>query len=664
MAVASLAKVGIISTKANEHQVMETLFDFGGLQIIDKSSSDSFAQDVLERLSQYEYQLSQVKFALNFINTNRPEEKIGWREKLVKLANHGLSYNPTEINKLINSFDYLARVKVIEELGVKLNEVNLKISQLKSEIAELELWEKLPNIYQSASFERIQVKLGIVARDKFVVLQSEQSLFKLPVVLTQVFEQNNNIGLAVIFLTDKASSILEILNQFGFKEVTLPDYSAPPRELVLEKKSELTQLAEELITLQQEAGNLVQYEEKFKLLHDYLTWQCEKLSARVQADESTSVFYLRGWVEKNRLSELHQVLKKTTPHYDLLELPLAENESAPVMLKNKSFVRPFESVTNVYGSPKSHELDPTPYLAPFFILFFGLCLSDAGYGLLLALLSYLAIVLLKIPKHKQGMFRLLIYAGIMTFFIGILFGGYFGIVLEDLPEGIIKTILLQLRIIDPVKDPLTMLIFALILGVMQIIAGVIINLYYQIIRRDWSKTFDAAAWLFLMLGIVFWLIAKQVLTSDILTTFGQYWIYAGVLVLVLTQGRKAGNIFLKLPLGFLSLYNLVGYFSDIMSYSRLLALGLSTGIIAMVINIVAFLFKDMIPFIGWPVAILILLGGHIFNLAINALGSFIHSGRLQYVEFFPKFLEGGGERFKPFFRTAKYIDLYMENEKK
>ncbi|MDP3964967.1 MAG: V-type ATPase 116kDa subunit family protein, partial [bacterium] len=368
-------------------------------------------------------------------------------------------------------------------------------------------------------------------------------------------------------------------------------------------------------------------------------------------------FSISGWVPEQRLGQLRGKLESVTENVATSELAIEEGEEPPVLLENNAVVSPFETVTNIYGAPKSTELDPTPYLAPFFILFFAICLSDAGYGLLLAGLSYGAIKLFKLPKENQGFFRLFVYAGIMTFVVGVLFGGWFGLVLEDLPENAITSLLLSLKVIDPVTSPLTMLVISLALGVVQIIVGITVNLYYQLKRKNLGRAFDAGAWLFFMFGVVFWLLAGQVFKQEGLQAVGLYWIYAALAVLVLTQGRRQKNIFMKLPSGILSLYSLVGYFSDVMSYSRLLALGLSTGIIAMVVNMVALLFRDMIPFVGWPVAVAILIGGHAFNLAINTLGSFIHSGRLQYVEFFPKFMEGGGSRFKPFAREAAYIHL-------
>ena len=168
--------------------------------------------------------------------------------------------------------------------------------------------------------------------------------------------------------------------------------------------------------------------------------------------------------------------------------------------------------------------------------------------------------------------------------------------------------------------------------------------------------FDDIAWIAIVVFLLLWVAAGQGIIPAHLER--GFWILtlASAIVLVLTQGREHKNILLKIGAGVLSLYGLIGFLSDMLSYSRLLALGLATGIIGLVVNLIASMVTEMIPGVGWILAVFVLLGGHTFNLAINALGAFIHSGRLQFVEFFPKFIEGGGVPYKPFGRVSQYVD--------
>ena len=200
-----------------------------------------------------------------------------------------------------------------------------------------------------------------------------------------------------------------------------------------------------------------------------------------------------------------------------------------------------------------------------------------------------------------------------------------------------------------------MLIFSLILGIIQVIVGILVSMWWKIKHKNYvSAVLDSGLWLYFILSILFWASTKLGFVSF---AGAKYLVWAGALAMIATQGRQNKNPILKVATGILSLYGLVGYLSDVLSYSRLLALGLATGIIAMVINLIAALTIEMVPYVGYVIAIFILIGGHTFNIGINALGAFIHSSRLQFVEFFPKFMEGGGRNFVPLQKESKYVRL-------
>jgi V/A-type H+-transporting ATPase subunit I len=201
------------------------------------------------------------------------------------------------------------------------------------------------------------------------------------------------------------------------------------------------------------------------------------------------------------------------------------------------------------------------------------------------------------------------------------------------------------------------LILALILGYIQILLGVIIKLVHNFRRNNKKDAIlDTGTWVFMLGGIGFFILTSAIPALNSLTVIGKWWIIAATVGLILTQGRDKKSIIGKAVSGVLSLYGLIGYMGDILSYSRLLALGLATAIIGLAVNTVAELVGG-IPYLGWLLMAVVFVGGHIFNLLINALGSFIHSGRLQFVEFFTKFMEGGGQTFKPFSKKNKYIYL-------
>ena len=261
----------------------------------------------------------------------------------------------------------------------------------------------------------------------------------------------------------------------------------------------------------------------------------------------------------------------------------------------------------------------------------------------------------------ENLVRLLMYGGILTFIMGILFGGWFGLTPEQAPSFLTTMKDGKLMFIgqtfDALGNAMQILILSLSLGFIQTLFGLWLNFIhnYRSINKK-EAILDNLPWALILTVIGLFILVAAGILPAILKTPVIYLLYAVVVFIIFTQGRKQSNIIAKFFSGVLSLYGLVGYMSDVLSYSRLLALGLATAIIGMAVNTIAVL-ANGIPYIGIIFAIIILIVGHIFNLGINALGSFIHSGRLQFVEFFGKFLEGGGAPFRPLSRESKFIQL-------
>ena len=306
------------------------------------------------------------------------------------------------------------------------------------------------------------------------------------------------------------------------------------------------------------------------------------------------------------------------------------------------------------------ELDPTPFMAAFFIGFYGLALTDAIYGLLLFAIMLFVLKYLKIPKKSQGLIRLLMYAGIVTFILGIVFGGWAGLTIEQAPaflksttaDG--ETVFIGQKM-SALTNPLGVLILALTLGFIQVLLGVCMKFVWMLKNVGTKEAFlGQFPWVYMLTIIGFTVLIAAGILPESLMGFAKILLYIGAAYIVLTHGRKKKNIVLKFLSGVLGLYGLVNYFADILSYSRLLALGLSTSIIALAVNTVAGLLVG-IPYVGIVIALLIIIGGHIFTIVINAFGAFIHSARLQFVEFFTKFLEGGGKPFKPLYKESKFV---------
>ncbi|MGB6865491.1 MAG: V-type ATPase 116kDa subunit family protein, partial [Candidatus Aminicenantaceae bacterium] len=293
-------------------------------------------------------------------------------------------------------------------------------------------------------------------------------------------------------------------------------------------------------------------------------------------------------------------------------------------------------ITKLYALPKTGTLDPTPYLTPFFFIFVGLTVSEAGYGFLVTLLSLL---LLKFAKPK-GNFRLFIILmailGVSNILIGTLVGGWFGFPIR------------RLMVLDPLQNPVPFLLLSLALGFVQVWFGTLLNLVSKMRSKEYLQAiFVQGGWLLLLPSLVAYGVTKNSV-AGILALVG-----AGGIVLF---GAPSRNPIARFFGGLYSLYDISRYLADILSYSRLLALGLATSVIAMVVNTLCKTALD-IPKVGWLVAALIFIVGHLYNLAISFLGGFVHSMRLQFVEFFSKFFVSGGKPFKPLELESKYVEF-------
>ncbi len=387
----------------------------------------------------------------------------------------------------------------------------------------------------------------------------------------------------------------------------------------------------------------------------FALWSDQTTAARLALKHTKRTVTLFGWIAKHLFEPLERRLQDVSPATALLAVEPEPGEEAPVILRNPAILKPFESVTTLYGLPKATEIDPTPLLAPFFALFFGLCLTDAAYGLVLAIIMGMYVWKKKLSIDAAPLWWLLMIGGLVTFVVSIPFGGWFGMSADQAPafmteqraDGLMwfKGQIWNLGVTDGI---LFFQNLALALGVIHLSFG-----FYMAGHMKWRSGNKAEAfwvdWTTLLLLAA--CIGYFILPAAV-QVYGLYVIYACVALVV--WGKGYGSAWYLRPLlGLLGFLNLtMGMLSNTLSYLRLLALGLVTGALAMAVNLVAQQLGALFPpVVGVPVTIAIYLVGHTVNIALNVLGAFIHSGRLQFVEFFGNFFEGGGKPFSAFRRS-------------
>ena len=321
-------------------------------------------------------------------------------------------------------------------------------------------------------------------------------------------------------------------------------------------------------------------------------------------------------------------------------------EEYPILLKNNRLVKPFEVIGEMFSPPSTQEADPSPWVAPFYFFFFGIMLSDVAYGLILTVLSAVLVYKVKVAGDFRRMSQMLMYCGISSTIWGLLFGGFFGDMLSVLSDGKINMPAIWF---NPMDDPTALMVWSIVFGVIHLFAGMFanaLNLFRN--GRGMDAVFDIFPWYLIIIGI-------GLMIGNIGGQAGMIVALAGVAIILLFGGRPAKNPIVRLFKGLGALYNITAYLSDILSYTRILALVLATSVIAMVVNLMGFMIGPTIP--GIILFVVVAVAGHGLNLALSALSAYVHTSRLHYVEFFGKFYSGGGRMWRPLRQKTKYTEI-------
>ncbi|KXJ97877.1 MAG: V-type ATP synthase subunit I [Parcubacteria bacterium OLB19] len=441
----------------------------------------------------------------------------------------------------------------------------------------------------------------------------------------------------------------EVINLVGYTKRTVDEIEYLNKRIA-EVESALAETKSKLILF---ATN---YLEKIKIAHDALVWDCDRELVGGLVKNTKHITVFEGWADKSNLPLFEKKITEEGVLYDLAEISLAENEIPPVEIRNHKLIQPFEIITRLNGLPGHKDIDPTPFMAVFFFVFFGLCLTDVGYGALLMLMALPFLFYFKVSKIAKQFSQLIFLLGLSTVVIGMFFGGYFGVNMSEMPK-----FLQDLQAFDPIGNPLPVFYLALSLGVLQVMVGMILKIVSESKNGQLvNGLLDQGPWL-----LLFTLLIVYGATTFGFLPFNEErivtLIYLAIAFVILASGRTGKTILGKVQMSLLSVYNSINYLSDILSYSRLLALGLATSALAFAVNLIAGIVYEMIPYIGAVLAVFVLIVGHVFTLVINTLGSFIHSARLQFVEFFGKFITGTGREFKPLTKRESYTCLLKED---
>ncbi|MBN2030125.1 V-type ATP synthase subunit I [bacterium] len=656
MAISPMQKVEIFGHRSEKGEVLRMLQDLGIMEVSDFGDTDqdtpveTVISETSQKISELKEQYSGVQFSIRFLQPYLPKQNF-----LEKMANKRLMVSREEYVQISESFDYQQVVAQCNTFDVEKVELLNQLDKLKKERDAVLSWlpMEIP-VDQIADTKTTIVRTFTIRKNLCEKLISSLESFKDAYDLIRIQQVEIEDAVLLIYLKEERDAIEAVLQEIEHHDVSWEGYQGTPKQIVASIEREMDEMEQKLKWIAKETVKMVAHRPKLLLMEDYLSNAIERLEIEKQFAQTKNAFVIQGWTRTEDFDQLQEQIEKQFSMARVIRAEQAKGEKPPVLLKNKNFSEPFEVVTNLYGSPSYYEIDPTPALAPFFILLLAICITDGGYGLVMALFGFVAMKFLRLGQGMRKLFKIIFYTGIVTVVVGIFTGGYFGIDFSGLSPSL-QALRNRFLFVDPMNQPVLFLLVSFAIGFVHISFGVLVEFYDKFRKGKWvDGLFDQISWIFFLWGIALYAVSSFGLLPSIVGVICKWMALVSGLVIFLFSGRENKSIIGRLGSGLFELYGITGYFGDILSYSRVMAMGMATGVIAMVVNIFVGMVKG-IPVVGIVVAALLFVFGHIFNILINLVSGFVHTMRLQFVEFFGKFLEGDGKPFKPFQTSYRYV---------
>ena len=651
MAIAKMNKVMLIAPTDKQNDLLDAIQELQSLEVTSlEQAKELFTKNSIalqeadaEGMNALQQKFEGIHAAITFVEKNQKQPSL-----IQKLKTPREQFALSELQKEVQNWDTDALVEHVESIRNTLRKKDDELKELREKEVLLRKWSAL-DFYPKDIFKHpyTKTKMGTIpqATDNAYLDGLKESEL---ISVHEVYHTREEIGVLVTYPRKAQQAAKEELAKAHFSIVWYAFEEAPSVELEKNLKAQqaVVDAKKKVLDDLQEEKDLLR---KLQLSAEVTYNELQKEQAKNGLVNGQHVFVLQGWLTTKAVDDVEVQLKEKLGEGEYVFLPLEiaeeEYEEVPTVLENNAFLQPFENLTEMYGLPKYGELDPTPYTAPFYLVFFGMMAADLGYGALLWLGTF---IMLKFFHFDKGMNRNLKFFHLLSYPVmiwGIIFGSAFG---ADLP----------FQPLSLSKDLITIMILSIIFGVIQIMVGLSLGAYSNLKKKAYVDAYTShLGWLAIITGIILYVLGSMVLNISWIATIGSSIAIIAAVAIVVVTVLSSENKWGGLASGLYNLYGISGYVADVVSYTRLMALAVSGGSIASAFNMLVGFLPPVARFTAGIFLIVALQG---LNIFLSFLGAYVHGLRLQFVEFFGKFYDGGGHALKPFKTYEKYVDIKQQ----
>lgn len=654
MSIAKMQKFSLLTFYEQKDAVLQQLQDFQGVELL---SSEMYyeseettgvltpVRDEQKQTEEVENQFDQVNWGLQLL-----EEYVPKKGMLEKLRQPIKRYTLHELAQAAHTYPWQEVCQTLRKQDKRLRLIEQEKRELLAQEAELNRWkyfEDRPQILNE--LKKSGGLLGSLPNSEFAAFT--KGCEKLPLVYFEtVYQSQTTTYLFVLFHKDVKDKVSSLLKKTAFEQYTYP-YSGLPKDDLQHVKEKSHALIEEEKSIKHSLRAMSEEQGQLRLVAEYLDGAIKRAQSNEKLLRSAHAVAISGWIPVEQAAELEkriQQASKDTFYLEYQQVKEQEIEDVPILLNNSRWIQPFEGLVRMYSLPQYDELDPTPFMAPFYMVAFGMMVADFGYGLLLFLATFLGKKFFHLSKGLEQNLTLFQLCSIPTIIWGLIYGNFFGFELS-------------FQLLSAQEDVNQILVLSIIFGYIQIMFGLALKFYVLWKRKDQKlqAVFQAGSWMVFLISVVLLAAGMLLLPDSPLQTIGLIMIIASLVAVVFGGSLEGKTLAGKIGSGLYGLMDVTNYVGDMISFTRLMALGVAGGSIASAFNLII----SYLPIAArFTVGILLFVALHALNIFLSYLSAYVHGIRLQYLEYFGKFFTGGGRAFVPFKTDEKYVEVISEEK--